>query len=82
MKAKIICIGDRLNDLEQTTNEVAFEYAKEFTLLIVNIDNKLKKIDEHFKSRARKIEKKTFLWRIYNPSTNENLSISKTFMIS
>ena len=41
---KIIWIFDTLDDLEPTTKEVKFVYAKEFTLLGVKIDNKLKKI--------------------------------------
>ena len=36
-KTKIIRIGTRLDDLEPTTNEKAFKYAKNFTLLGVNI---------------------------------------------
>ena len=65
-----------------TTSEVAFKYSQKFTLLGVEIDNKLKKLDDNFKVRARKIEKKIILWRKYNLSTIGNLSISKTFLIS
>ena len=39
-KTMIIRIGTKLDDLQCTTNEVAFKYAKKFTLLGVNIDNK------------------------------------------
>ena len=62
--------------------EVAFKYAQKFTLLGVEIDNKLKKLDENFKKRAKKIKTKIILWRKYNLSTVGNLSISKTFLIS
>ena len=78
-KTKIIRIGTRLDDLVPT---VAFKYAQKFTLLGVEIDNKLKKLDENFKERAKKIETKIILWRKYNLSTVGNLSISKTFLIS
>ena len=81
-KTKIIRIGPRLDDLVPTTKEVAFKYAQKFTLLGVEIDNKLKKLDENFKERAKKIETKIILWRKYNLSTVGNLSISKTFLIS
>ena len=81
-KTKIIRIGTRLDDVVPTTNEVAFKYSQKFTLLGVEIDNKLRKLDENFKVRARKIETKILLWRKYNLSTIGNLSISKTFLIS
>ena len=48
----------------------------------VEIDNKLKKLDDNFKERAKKIETKIILWRKYNLSTIGNLSVSKTFLIS
>ena len=81
-KTKIIRIGTRLDDLVPTTSEVASKYAEKFTLLGVDIDNKLKKMDENFKERAKKIETKIILWRKYNLSTIGNLSVSKTFLIS
>ena len=65
-----------------TTKEVAFKYTHKFTLLGVEIDNKLKKLDENFKERAKKIETNISLWRKNNLSTVGNLSISKTFLIS
>ena len=74
--------GLEINDQEPTTDEVLFKFVKDFTLLWVNIDNELKIIDDNFKIRARKIEKKIFLWRKFNISTFDNLSIHKTFMIS
>ena len=81
-KTKIIRIGTRLDDLVPTTKEVAFKYAQKFTLLGVEIDNKLKKLDENFKEKAKKIEIKIILWRKYNLSTVGNLSFSKKFLIS
>ena len=74
--------GLEINDQEPTTDEVLFKFVQDFTLLWVNIDNELKIIDDNFKIRARKIEKKIFLWRKFNISTFDNLSIHKTFMIS
>ena len=78
-KTKIIRIGTRLDDVVPTTEEVAFKYAKKFTLLGVETDNKLKKLDSNFKVCARKIETKIILWRKYNLSTIGNLSISNFF---
>ena len=40
-KTKNIRVGDTLDDLEPTTDKIAFKYTKKF-----NNDNKLKKIDE------------------------------------
>ena len=74
-KTKIIRMGTKLDDLEPTPDEVAMKYAKNFTLLGINIDNKLKKMDENFKERAKKIETKIFLWMKYNLSNIVNLSI-------
>ena len=71
-KTKIIRIGTRLDDLVPTTKEVAFKYAQKFTLLGVEIENKLKKLDENFKERAKIFEKKIILWRKYNLSTVGN----------
>ena len=64
-----------------TTKEVAFKYAQKF-ILLGEIDNKLKILDENFKERAKKIETNISLWRKNNLSTVGNLSISKTFLIS
>ena len=40
------------------TKEVAFKNAQKITLLGIEIDNKLKKLDENFKEKAKKIETK------------------------
>ena len=81
-KTKIIRIRTRLDNLVPTTKEVAFKYAQKFTLLDVEIDNKLKKLDDNFKERAKKIKTKIILWRKYNLSTIGSVSISKTFLMS
>ena len=52
----------RVDDVVPTTSEVAFQYEQKFTLLGVDIDNKLRKMDENFKERAKKIETQIFLW--------------------
>ena len=52
-KTKIIRIGTRLDDVVPTTKEVAFKYAQKFTHLGVEIDNKLKKLDENFKVQEK-----------------------------
>ena len=66
-KTKIIRFGTRLDDLVPTTKKVAFKYAQKFTLLGVEIVSKLKKMDDNFKERAKKIETKIILWRICQP---------------
>ena len=57
-KTKVIRIGSKLNDTKPLTNLVKFTYDTEFTLLGVNIDNKLQKLEENFIERKKKIRKK------------------------
>ena len=57
-------------------------YAKEFKLLGVTIDNKLKQLANNFEGRKKKIRIKIAIWRKLNLSEIGNLIISKTFLIS
>ena len=62
-KTKVIRIGSKLDDTKPLTNLVKFTYDTEFTLLGVNIDNKLQKLEENFVERKKKIRKKIAIWR-------------------
>ena len=53
-KTKVIRIGDKLDNVKPITNLVKFIYGTEFTLLGVNINNKLKKLAENFEDRRKK----------------------------
>ena len=75
-------IGANLDNLTPITAEVKFKYVTSFTLLGVNIDNKLCKLDENFEIRKKRIRQKIAIWRKLNLSTIGNLIISKTFLIS
>ena len=55
-KTEIIRIGDRHDDITLLTNKVKFAYAKEFKLLGVIIDNKLKQLSNNFEKRKKKSE--------------------------
>jgi hypothetical protein len=57
-------------------------YAREFKLLGVVIDNKLKQLANNFEGRKKKIRIKIAIWRKLNLSEIGNLIISKTFLIS
>ena len=81
-KTKVIRIGSKLDDKKPLTNLVKFVYDTEFTLLGVNIDNKLKKLENNFIERMTKISQKIAIWRKLNLSEIGNLIISKTFLIS
>ena len=81
-KTKVIRIGSKLDDKKPLTNLVKFVYDTEFTLLGVNIDNKLKKLENNFIERMKKIRQKIAIWRKLNLSEIGNLIISKTFLIS
>ena len=81
-KTKIILFGKKLEDLTPLTTEVKFIYTTKFKLLGVDIDNQLLHLQENFIKRQKKINQKIHLWRKYNLSTEGNLIISKTFLIS
>jgi hypothetical protein len=72
-KTKVIRIGANLENVTPITEEVKFKYVTSFTLLGVEIDNKLCNLSENFEIRKK---------RILNLSTIGNLIISKTFLIS
>ena len=50
-KNKVICIGTNLESTEPLTDKVKFEYVTKFTLLGVDIDNKLELMTENFEVR-------------------------------
>jgi len=81
-KTKVIRIGSNLDNVTPLTDEVKFKYVKSFTLLGVEIDNKLCNLHENFEIRKKKIRQKIAIWRKLNLSTIGNLIISKTFLIS
>ena len=81
-KTKVIRIGENMDNLTPMTKEVKFKYVTTFTLLGVNIDNKLSNLHENFEIRKNRIRQKIAIWRKLNPSTIGNLIISKTFLIS
>eukprot|EP00090_Calanus_glacialis_P035375 TRINITY_DN60407_c0_g1_i1.p1 TRINITY_DN60407_c0_g1~~TRINITY_DN60407_c0_g1_i1.p1 ORF type:complete len:167 (+),score=30.83 TRINITY_DN60407_c0_g1_i1:69-503(+) len=81
-KTKVIRIGANMDNLTPMTKEVKFKYVTTFTLLGVNIDNKLRKLNENFEIRKKRIRQKIAIWRKLNLSTIGNLIISKTFLIS
>ena len=58
-KTKVICIGANLDSITPKKTEVKFKYVTSFTLLGVEIDNKLCKLDENFEIRKRRIRQKT-----------------------
>ena len=64
-KTKVIRIGSKLNDTKPLTNLVKITYDTEFTLLGVNIDNKLQNLAENFVERKKK---KIAIWRKLNLS--------------
>ena len=76
-KTKLIRIGAKMDDTTALTNMV-----KEFKLLGVIIDNKLKQLANNFEGRKKKIRIKIAIWRKLNLSEIGNLIISKTFLIS
>ena len=59
-KRKIIRI---CNDITPIANRVEFEYEKEFKILGVLIDNRLKKLATNFNKRKKKIRIKIVIWR-------------------
>ena len=81
-KTKVIRIGTNLENVTPITEEVKFKYVTSFTLLGVEIDNKLCNLSENFEIRKKKIRQKIAIWRKLNRSTIGNLIISKTFLIS
>ena len=81
-KTKVIRIGTNLENTEPLTDEVKFEYVTKFTLLGIDIDNKLKLMTENFEMRKRKICQKIAIWRTLNLSLVGNLIVAKTFLIS
>ena len=81
-KTKVIRIGTNLENVTPMTDEVKFKYVTSFTLLGVEIDNKLCNLSENFEIRKKKIRQKIAIWRKLNLSTIGNLIISKTFLIS
>ena len=81
-KTKVIRIGTNLENITTITEEVKFKYVTSFTLLGVEIDNKLCNLRENFEIRKKRIRQKIAIWRKLNLSTIGNLIISKTFLIS
>ena len=75
-------IGTNLENVTPLTDEVKFKYVTSFTLLGVEIDNKLCNLSQNFELRKKKIRQKIAIWRKLNLSTIGNLIISKTFLIS
>ena len=57
-KTKVIRIGTKLNDVKPLTNEVKFEYTRNFKLLGVDLDNKLENLWTNFEKRKKKIRTK------------------------
>ena len=74
-KTKVIRLESKLDDTRPLTNLVKFTYATKFTLLGVNIDNKLKKLEDNFEERKKNIRKKMAIWRKLNLSKIGNLII-------
>ena len=52
-KTKVVRISSKLDDTKPLTNLVKFTYDTEFTLLGVNINNKLQKLEENFIERKK-----------------------------
>ena len=81
-KTKVIRIGANLENITPITEEVKFKYVTSFTLLGVEIDNKLCNLSENYEIKKKRILQKIAIWRKLNLSTIGNLIISKTFLIS
>ena len=52
-----------MDNLTPMTKEVKFKYVTTFTLLGVNIDNKLSNLHENFEIRKKRIRQKIAIWR-------------------
>ena len=78
-KTKVIRIGSKHDDTKPLTNLVKFEYDTEFTLLGVKIDNRLKKLENNFIDRMKKIRQKIAIWRKLNLSDNRKPNYFKNF---
>ena len=57
-KTKVIRIGTNLENVTPLTEEVKFKYVTSFTLLGVEIDNKLCNLSHNFELRKKKIRQK------------------------
>ena len=63
-------------------NHLPMKSNQTFTLLVEEIDNKLKNLEENFQIRKRGITQKIAIWRKFNLITIGNLIAFKTFLIS
>ena len=80
-KTKVIPFGDNFNIKDKIGNHLPLEWEKEFTLLGIEIDNRLEQLDHNFDRVHSKILSLINDWRARQLPIEGRISISKCLLV-